>query len=141
MLQQFHETLMNVIKSDKTNLIIFVLSNTKEMSKQFLSKIFNSDILQQHETVVKILKMNPISETNIKKKLKNIINDQQIILSTNLESIVKESCKDMRNAIQTLQFYATGNMGSQEDLRNHGSRRKKHFLEAKPTMTQKEFFI
>jgi DNA polymerase III delta prime subunit len=111
MIEDLNNKLLNIMNSDKTNLVIFIFSASRELNKTFLSKIFNDSILNNKDAV-KIMKMNGITEINIMKTIQKIVHDNGIrIPLQRINDIVKNSNKDMINAIQTLQFYAAGKTG------------------------------
>lgn len=111
MIQDLNDKLASIINDKNTNLIVFLFNASRERNKTFLSKIFNESILNNRESV-KVMKMNEITENNIKKTIQNIIQDNGIkIQFGRIDEIVRNCNKDLLNAIQTLQFYAAGNSG------------------------------
>lgn len=113
MIQDLNDKLASIIDTRNTNLIVFLFNASRERNKTFLSKIFNESILNNKESV-KIMKMNEITEINIKKTMQNIVKDNGIkIQYGKIDEIVRNCNKDLLNAIQTLQFYAAGHSGKE----------------------------
>lgn len=115
MLLDFNNLLSDIIEKDRTSLLVFTFSDSKERNKKFLSKIFNSSILNNPS--LKRLELNPITDANITKILKFVISDRGIQMDTDrIEDIVKSSNRDLRNALQTLQFYSSNNNSNEHNL-------------------------
>jgi threonine aldolase len=89
MIEDLNNKLLSIMNSNKTNLVIFTFSASRELNKTFLSKIFNDSILNNKESV-KIMKMNEITEINITKTLQKIKKDNGIrINQQRIDEIVK----------------------------------------------------
>lgn len=147
MLADFNNLLTNIIEKDHTSLLVFTFTDSKERNKKFLSKIFNTSIL--NNASVKRLELNPITDANITKILKHVISDRGIKLSADrLEDIVKSSNRDLRNALQTLQFYSSNNNSNEHSLLQHSGRRhnpgprnRKHCDESNTQLMNEESFF
>ena len=123
MLSEFNTKLNQIISTEQTNLVVFTFWDSKERNKTFLSKIFSDSILENYLSV-KTINFNPVTEKNIKKILQYAVSDSGIAIDKfKLEDIIKNSGKDIRHALQTLQFHAAGKMGC--DNLNHAAYKHK----------------
>lgn len=83
---------------------------------------------------VKMIKLNPITTANIKKKLKHICALENIsIQESKLLEIIDGCNNDLRNALNTLQFYHTKTSPAQIQ-----QKKKRKKLEAKPAKDTEE---
>lgn len=125
MLQQFNDLIEKFLESNSHNLLVFIFSNNRERNKNFLTKIFNNSVLNKSDDVVKILSLNPITDKNIMKALRDVVRDCGMkITEEKLDEIVKGANKDINNALQTLQLYSANKMGHEGSQLNHNSKRK-----------------
>ena len=61
-----------VFSSTRTPLIIFTLSDNTEKSQSFQAKVFSREIMSQKGKALVVFNLNPPTERNIEKVLKNI---------------------------------------------------------------------
>jgi hypothetical protein len=113
LLKDFNSVLENVVLKSSDNqspLLVFTFSDSNERSNGFLNRIFSKNVMAQKDGAVKILNLNPPTEQQIDKILKQILEAESIlhISDEKIKDIRVQSNKDLRNAIQTLQFYAAG---------------------------------
>lgn len=91
-------------------LLIFIFSDPKENIRSFLPKIFSKQVLDSPKTGK--LMLNPVTEKSIGQVLESIAASQGIDethLSRQRLTEIRDTCnRDLRNAIQTLQFSAAG---------------------------------
>lgn len=139
MLKEFEEMITDFINTDNTNLLIFNFSFAKEQTNKFLRGIFGESIFNDTNNRVKFLKMNPLTQKVITEKLQQIVEDRKIILKVSLKDIVDNCNKDIRNAIQTLQFYAIGNTHN-NTFTTFKSKRVNNKGTQSQFMSEKDFF-
>lgn len=94
----------------KRPLLVFIFSDPQERTKSWLNKIFSQKVLEHPKTGQLVL--NPVTDKNISAVLEEIAAKQAIFethLSKQQLQEIKDTCnKDLRNAIQTLQFFSIG---------------------------------
>ena len=102
----------------KCPLMIFTFGNPDETHKQFLNRLFSRKITQEFAQYgyVQSLKINPPTDKEIEKVLFGIINKEgansyNIALNKfQIEDIKHKANRDLRSAIQLLQFYSAGRL-------------------------------
>lgn len=103
-IRDFNAALESIMQSStRTPLIIFTLSDSQEKTPSFHAKVFSREILSQKGKKLVVLNLNPPTERNIEKVLKNISICEELTISDNQIQEIKNQCnKDLRNAISTL---------------------------------------
>lgn len=91
-------------------MVVFTFSDPNERSNSFLNKIFSKRILEEKNQSVHVVNINPPTEAKLQKVLKTIVDNEKVysLGEDVIAQIVHSSNKDLRNAVQTLQFYAAG---------------------------------
>ena len=105
-------------KKLKCPLMIFTFSDPDEIHKAYLNRLFSKKITQIYaqEQWVQTLKINPPTDKEIEKVLFSIINKEgannnNIALNKfQIEDIKQKANRDLRSAIQLLQFYSAGRL-------------------------------
>lgn len=119
LIRDFNETIESSIDDIvrhnlKSPLLIFTFSDPNEVTKQFLNKLFSRRIMQEYMSkgFIKTMSINPPTDKEIEKVLYTIINKEGAtnlaINKFQIEDIKQKANKDMRSAIQLLQFYTAG---------------------------------
>lgn len=124
-LEVFNYLINELISMQNSGMLVFIFSESKEWSKSFISKFFNDKILQNREWF-KIIKLNPITQQNIEKKIDSIRRQYGINLGQEMiDQIITSSNKDLRSILQNLQLYWSSNIGIEDIGHSYSNKRAK----------------
>ncbi len=122
-LRDFHQGLESFIEQTsgvQSPLLIFSFGDPNEQTKQFLSKLFSPKIMGEYllEGVVRTLSLNPPTEKEIEKILFSILDKEvhSLNIAQNkfmIQDIKIKANRDLRSAIQLLQFYSANRLQEQ----------------------------
>ena len=116
---QILEQLVFETRNVKSPLFIFTFSDPNELTKQYLNKLFSQKINQEmrHQGFVKQLSINQPTDKEIEKVLHYIVNKEMSSASNNIainkfqvDDIKTKANRDLRSAIQLLQFFSIGRL-------------------------------
>eukprot|EP00347_Sterkiella_histriomuscorum_P005182 403357582 len=163
LLKDFQTCLLNVLnRQTPTPLIIITFSDQAERSKAFLLRIFGKEILnfqgnsqsaansqtysQQNNSspYVQQFAINSPHEKSIDKVLKQIVFNESIynVADSTLTEIRDQSNKDLRNAINTMQFKLAGKKAGGTNVQaTAGKKLKPNTKKRKNTSDDEEFMM